>query len=154
MICLKCKNDINDNSLFCQWCGIKIEPLTTETMPKRIKQLKRSSDDDFQIARAVYNVWYNNLYFPKYSNLEEYGEKELGLKRAQTYNYRIIGEKFVDKNNKLLFDGEGEWHIGQLLELKALSLSEVNALINRGIIHSNMTNMQLRKAVRDAADEK
>lgn len=147
MICTQCSNVIDEKSLFCQYCGAKIERNFEEETLIQAKGVRRVPNIDFIRARAIYNVWLHQLYFPKYANLEEYGKYEVGLKKAHVYNYRIIGEKFIDDNNNLRFIGCGYWTIGQVNELKRLTLEQVNSLIAENVIHTNMTCKQLRESI-------
>ena len=149
MNCTYCSNTIDSNNLFCPWCGSKIDRDTEDKRLIQARGPRRSRNADFERARAIYHVWLNSLHYSKYANLEEYGIKELGLKRAQVYNYKTIGAKFIDDNYELRLVGDGNWTIGQLIELKALSLVEVNKMNLSGVIHPDMKCSQVRIAVQE-----
>ena len=149
MICMHCTNTIDEKYLFCPWCGFQIVRSNEEIALIQAKRPRRAPNADFERARAIYRVWRDNLYFPQYPNLEEYGVNEIGLKKAHIYNYKVIGEKFVDDNGELRFIGSSDWTIGQANELKRLTLSQVNSLIADGFINANMSCIQLREVVNE-----
>lgn len=147
MVCTHCTSTIDEKYLFCPWCGFQIVRSNEEIALIQAKGPRRAPNADFERARAIYQVWRDNLYFPQYPNLGEYGVSEVGLKKAQVYNYRVIGEKFIDDNGTLRFIGSGDWTIGQVNELKRLTLSQVNSLIANGFIEANMGCSQIREVI-------
>ena len=147
MLCKNCSKELEPSFQFCPWCGHKVNHTTT-TKRDSTRRHKRPADYDFRLAREIYVVWDNELYSPKYPNLEEYGKHEIGFKKAHTYYYRAVGEKFVDDKYQLRFVGGGHWNIEQVVILTKLSLREVNELIKDNIIHAEMTCNQLREIVR------
>lgn len=147
MICTHCSSVIDDDFLFCPWCGEKIENKLTDELLVQARLHRRTSHIEFKRARAIYHVWRYNLYLPKYPNLTEYGINELGIKQAHVYNYKIVGQKFIDDNNNLRLIGCEDWTFTQLTELKRLSLRQVNMLIAEKAIHAGMKNKELRDIV-------
>lgn len=150
MNCKYCNREIIVEAPYCPWCGKRIRPLCPKESLLLAKHLGRSSDADFTRARAIYLVYQNGLYFPQYANIEEYGVKELRLGRAMTQNYKVIGRDFVDDYGNLLFIGGKNWTIGQVNELKSLSLRQVNRMIADGIINDEMQCNEIRAAIKDA----
>ena len=146
MQCKHCSKEIDFAFNFCPWCGQQICHAVSQF--GNTHRHERSSDEDFKLAREIYLVWRNGLYSPKFPNLEEYGKNVVGFKKAQTYNYRAVGEKFVDENGKLRFVGGGNWNILQAILLVKFSLKEVNDLIDKNIIHAEMTGKQLEEIIR------
>lgn len=154
MVCSHCSSKIEERFLFCPWCGEVIDKNTRDTKLIQAKWPRRTPNADFKRARAIYQVWRDELYYPQYPNLAEYGNKEVGLKTAHVYNYRVIGEKFVDDDYNLRFIGNGDWTIGQVNELKRLTLSQVNSLIADNIIDTSMSCVQIREAVHSTYGKK
>lgn len=148
MKCKYCSQEIIADAPYCPWCGKRIHPLCAEEALFLAKELRRSPSVDFTRAIAIYIVWRENLYMPQYANIEEFDKNELHLKRAMTQNYKVIGRDYVDDNGNLLFTGNGNWSLGQVNELKALSLKQINQLISENMIHSEMQCDDIRAAIR------
>ena len=84
----------------------------------------------------------------RYANLEEYGKKELGLGKTQTYIYKNVGEKFVDAEGKLRLNTDQDWTVAMLQELLPDSLSDVQQWIDEGLISAEMKPKELRAVVK------
>ena len=148
MRCKYCSEEIDSAFRFCPWCGRQIiATAATENAPTR--RHKRPVNDDFKLAREIYLTWYKDLFLPKYSNLAECGYHEIGFSKAQTYNYRAVGEKFIDNDYQLRFMDNGNWTIKQLSLMSKLSLDKVNQLIQDNIIDASMTCVQLEEILQN-----
>ena len=104
LFCRKCGRTISDEAAFCQWCGTAVRLANSEDWRAQINLFRRQSND-IEIAKLIYKIYINELFFPKYESFEVFGEKELGLKRAQLYNYKWVGERFFDKDGNFLICG-------------------------------------------------
>lgn len=144
MQCKKCSKEIDPSFLFCPWCGRKINPTVTAKHNTTLR-FKRPVENDFKLAREIYYTWCNDLFSPKYPNLAEYGKHEIGFSKQHMYNYRAVGEKFIDDNFQLRFIGGGDWNIEQVIILAKLSLDTVNNLIQNNVVNADMTCAQLKE---------
>ena len=145
MICYKCGKTINDDSNFCQWCGVKVNAKLRFTTREL---LKKQVSVEYITAREFYEVYRNGEHLEKYSNFEEFGLKEFGLKRQQTYNYMNVGKKFLDTNGNLVLKTDEIWNITQLVEMKTLPIKTINEWMENGTVNSTMTAKQIRELVK------
>ena len=102
MKCKKCKREIPDNSIFCNWCGHK--------------QLTASNDVRVPVPRRKGNQWFNQItvdgarvYISAFSEEDYYAKaraaksKQIEIKKDPTKTTlgRVI-DKFVDANDAVL----------------------------------------------------
>ena len=97
---------------------------------------------DEKIERYIVDLVYATR-FP-----EEFGLKEFGLKRQQTYNYMNVGKKFLDTNGNLVLKTDEIWNITQLVEMKTLPIKTINEWMENGTVNSTMTAKQIRELVK------
>ena len=145
MICYKCGKTINDDSNFCQWCGVKVN---TKLRFTTRELLRKQVSVEYITAREFYEVYRNGEHLGKYSNFKEFGLKEFGLKKSQTYNYKDVGEKFIDENYNLKLKTNEIWSITQLVEMKTLPIKTVNEWMENGTVNSTMTAKQIHELVK------
>ena len=109
---------------------------------------------DFQVAKMIYTIHKSKLYYQQYANLEEYGNKELGLKKATMYMYSRVYEKFYDHKGDPRIENIEEWSIANLQELIPLSIQEINYLQREGKLNPQLKQSEIRDLVREIEELK
>lgn len=163
MLCPKCGESIEKGFHFCPWCGggiektPEIEKTSVVELVEQVGHLKKYQqalrDIQAKIAFRVREVYRNKEYLEKYSSFEDFGRFELGLERAMLFQYKYVGEDFMDRDGEWLIAKGEEWGIAKLFELrplaKILSMEELNFIIEKGQrIRPECTLLQLREDVK------
>ena len=84
-------------------------------------------------------------YDEGYDSLAEYAEKELGIKKAQAYQYVRVYEKFFASNREILQKMAEEFPISNLAELVNISDWMLQFAYEKELIYPSMTQKELRE---------
>lgn len=146
MFCSNCGKEIPNSDFFCKYCGKELEPIDLDAYTQKIRELRRPTD--FQVAKIINMIHKRELYSQQYANLEEYGNKELGLKKATMYMYSRVYDKFFDHKGNPRIENIEEWSIANLQELIPLSIQEIIFLQNNGFLNPQLKQSEIRQLVR------
>ena len=132
------------------------------------KQLARYTEQLFKIglnvrnsylkvASIIYQIDEKGLAIEQFGNLTEYGEKVLGLKKAQTYALKSVGERFVNPKTKqsILHHTDKDFSVSQLQALLPVKEDEViYEWSEKEIVNPDMTVSEIKQIVKDYKNPK
>lgn len=87
-------------------------------------------------------------YDEGYDSLSEYAEKELGIKKAQAYQYVRVYEKFFESKKEALRKMTEEFPISNLAELVNIGDGILELAYKEEFIYPSMTQKQLRECAK------
>ena len=163
MLCLNCKEHVENEFLFCPWCGTEqkngttCEENITAEIAEQVRKIKKHRqalrDTQSELAFRIREVFRKKEYLDKYASFEDYGRVELELNKSMLFMYKDVGEAFVDKDGNWMIAKAGAWGIGKLYELRqlrrAFTMKEINFLIEDGILlNPDYTLPQVRNIVK------
>ncbi len=139
------------------------QEITVHGMAIENKQLARLTDQLYRIglnvkksylkvASIIHQIDEKGLAVEQFGGLTEYGEQVLGLKKAQTYALKSVGERFVNaKTKESIFAREdSDYSVTQLQALLPIKddelLQEWNA---NDIINPSMTVTDIKEVVKE-----
>lgn len=115
--------------------------------------MKKVKDDFMYIGFLLWEVNHFKYFESKgYSSVVEYAEKELNFKQAATYNFISLCDKFSAKRENgyptmQLDEKFKDFNFSQLVEIKSLTLEQVNS------ISSDMSIRDIKKKKKELKNE-
>jgi DNA modification methylase len=146
MYCSKCGKEIHYSDAFCKYCGAEQEPNDLDTYTERIKKLRRPTD--FLVAKMLYTIHKRELFYQNYSSFADYAKKELNMEKVTAYMYSKVYERFFDFKGNSRINQIEEWSVSNLNELHSLSITDINTLIEKGILTPSLKQKEIREIVK------
>ena len=146
MYCSKCGKEILYSDVFCKYCGAEQEPNDLDTYTKRINELRRPTE--FLVAKMLYTIHKRELFYQNYSSYADYAKRELNMEKGTAYMYSKVYEKFFDYNGNPRINRIEEWGVSNLNELYPLSITEINELIEKGVLSPCLKQKEIREIVK------
>lgn len=139
------------------------QEITVHGMVIENKQLARLTDQLYRIglnvkksylkvASIIHQIDEKGLAVEQFGGLTEYGEQVLGLKKAQTYALKSVGERFINtKTKESIFAREdSDYSVTQLQALLPIKDDELLQEWNASdIINPSMTVTAIKEVVKE-----
>lgn len=110
-----------------------------------------------KIANIIHQIDEKGLAIEQFGNLTEYGEQVLGLKKAQTYALKNVGERFVNSKTKqsTLYHENKDFSVTQLQALLPIKDDEMlYEWSEKQVINPDMTVSEIKQVVKDYKNPK
>lgn len=110
-----------------------------------------------KVANIIHQIDEKGLAIEQFGNLTEYGEQVLGLKKAQTYALKNVGERFVNSKTKqsTLYHEDKDFSVTQLQALLPVKDDEVlYDWSEKKVINPDMTVNEIKQVVKDYKNPK
>lgn len=110
-----------------------------------------------KVANIIHQIDEKGLAIEQFGNLTEYGEQVLGLKKAQIYALKNVGERFVNSKTKqsTLYHEDKDFSVTQLQALLPVKDDEVlYDWSEKKVINPDMTVSEIKQVVKDYKNPK